>query len=180
MGKDMEKFGRVLAINAKTALGGDLVAANIAASPLNNLGKIAKYGVFTRFLTSAPYYKQVIDQYEALSGTLPANKKSEMLGKIISQLFVQTPGQLIQEGVDEANKQATALINNTAMGQQLSSMQNQMTAPNAASSLGSVNVTQPVAGSTGQPSLRQQAANNPGVAQALGIRGSTAGLLGNP
>ena len=99
-----------------------MVAANIAASPLNNLGKIAKYGVFTRFLTSAPYYKQVIDQYEALSGTLPANKKSEMLGKIISQLFVQTPGQLIQEGVDEANKQATALINNTAMGQQLSSM----------------------------------------------------------
>ena len=180
MGKDMEKFGRVLAINAKTAQGGDLVAANIAASPLNNLGKIAKYGVFTRFLTSAPYYKQVIDQYEALSGTLPANKKSEMLGKIISQLFVQTPGQLIQEGVDEANKQATALINNTAMGQQLSSMQNQMTAPNTASSLGSVNVTQPVAGSTGQPSLRQQAANNPGVAQALGIRGSTAGLLGNP
>jgi|TARA_E500000318_G_scaffold3467_1_gene3887 hypothetical protein len=180
MGKDMEKFGRVLAINAKTAQGGDLVAANIAASPLNNLGKIAKYGVFTRFLTSAPYYKQVIDQYEALSGTLPANKKSEMLGKIISQLFVQTPGQLIQEGVDEANKQATALINNTAMGQQLSSMQNQMTAPNAASSLGSVNVTQPVAGSAGQPSLRQQAANNPGVAQALGIRGSTAGLLGNP
>ena len=93
-------------------------------------------------------------------------------------MFVQTPGQLIQEGVDEANKQATALMNNTAIGQQLSAMQNQMTSPNAASSLSSVNVTKPVAGATGQPSLRQQAATNPGVANTLGIRGSTAGLLG--
>ena len=177
MGKDMEKFGRVLAVNAKTAQGGDLVAANIAASPLNNLGKIAKYGVFTRFLTSAPYYKQVLNQYEALSGTLPPKKRAEMLGKIMSQLFVQTPGQLTQEAYNEGNRQIDALMKNTQVGQQLSAMQNQMTSPNAASSLGGVNVTQPTA-PAGTSTIRQQAAANPGVAQALGIRGPTAGLLG--
>ena len=177
MGKDMEKFGRVLAVNAKTAQGGDLVAANIAASPLNNLGKIAKYGVFTRFLTSAPYYKQVLNQYEALSGTLPPKKRAEMLGKIMSQLFVQTPGQLTQEAYNEGNRQIDALMKNTQVGQQLSAMQNQMTSPNAASSLGGVNVTQPTA-PAGTSTIRQQAAANPGVAQTLGIRGPTAGLLG--
>ena len=177
MGKDMEKFGRVLAVNAKTAQGGDLVAANIAASPLNNLGKIAKYGLFTRFLTSAPYYRQVLNQYEALSGTLPPKKKSEILGKIMSQLFVQTPGQLTQEAVDEGNRQIDALMKNTQVGQQLSAIQNQMTPPNAASSLGGVNVTQPTA-PAGTSTIRQQAAANPGVAQTLGIRGPTAGLLG--
>jgi hypothetical protein len=52
-----------------------------------------------------------------------------------------------------------------------------MTAPNAASSLGGVNVTQPAA-PAGTSTIRQQAAANPGVAQALGIRGPTAGLLG--
>ena len=177
MGKDMEKFGRVLAVNAKTAQGGDLVAANIAASPLNNLGKIFKYGLFTRFLTSAPYYKQVLNQYESLSGTLPPKKKAEILGKIMSQLFVQTPGQLTQEAYNEGNRQIGALMENTQVGQQLSAIQSQMNQPSAASSLGGVNVTQPTA-PAGTSTIRQQAAANPGVAQALGIRGPTAGLLG--
>ena len=39
MGIDMEKFAKILAANAKTAQGGDLVAANIAASPLENYRK---------------------------------------------------------------------------------------------------------------------------------------------
>jgi hypothetical protein len=59
----------------------------------------------------------------------------------------------------------------------LSAIQSQMTAPNAASSLGGVNVTQPAA-PAGTSTIRQQAAANPSVAQALGIRGPTAGLLG--
>jgi hypothetical protein len=95
----------------------------------------------------------------------------------MSQLFVQTPGQLTQEAVNEGNRQINALMDNTQVGQQLSAIQNQMNQPNAASSLGGVNVTQPTA-PAGTSTIRQQAAANPGVAQALGIRGPTAGLLG--
>ena len=182
MGKDMEKFGRVLSINAKTAQGGDLVAANIAASPLNNLGKIAKYGLFTRFLTAAPYYKQVLNQYNALSGTLPANKRAEMLGKIISQLFTQAPGQLGQEAVNEGSRQLEAVMQSSGVSEQLSDIQSRMNPPVSASGIGQVNVTSPLAQTTQptgqQPNIRQQAARNPAVAQALGIQGPTAGLLG--
>jgi len=184
MGKDMEKFGRVLSINAKTAQGGDLVAANIAASPLNNLGKIAKYGLFTRFLTSAPYYKQVVDQYNALSGTLPANKRSEILGQIISQTLVQAPGQLTQEAVVEGKRQLEAVMQSSGISEQLSDIQSRMNPPVSASGIGQVNVTSPLAQTTQptgqQPNIRQQAAQNPAVAQALGIQGPTAGLLGQP
>jgi hypothetical protein len=56
MGKNMTEFAKILKFNARTAEGGDLVAANIAASPLQNLGKLAKFTVLGRFLTSAPYY----------------------------------------------------------------------------------------------------------------------------
>ena len=183
MGKDMEKFGRVLAINAKTTQGGDLVAANIAASPLNNLGKIAKYGLFTRFLTSAPYYKQVLNQYEATIKGVPPKKRAEILGRIITQLMTQLPGQLAQEGYNTASSQLEAVVNNSGLGQQLSQIQGTMNSPLSSSGIGQVNVAQPLAPNTQamggkQPNIRQQAAANPGVAQALGIRGPTAGLLG--
>jgi hypothetical protein len=182
MGKDMEKFGRVLSINAKTAQGGDLVAANIAASPLNNLGKIAKYGLFTRFLTSAPYYKQVLNQYNALSGSLTPNKKAELLGNIISQLMTQAPGQLGQEAVNEGSRQLEALMQSSGVSEQLSDIQSRMQPPVSSSGIGQVNVTSPLAQTTQptgqQPNIRQQAAANPAVAQALGIQGPTAGLLG--
>ena len=39
MGIDMEKFAKILAANARTAQGGDLVAANIAANPLEKYRK---------------------------------------------------------------------------------------------------------------------------------------------
>lgn len=186
MGKDMEKFGRVLAINAKSAQGGDLVAANIAASPLNNLGKIAKYGIFTRFLTSAPYYKQVLDQYKISTEGLPPKKKAEILGRIMSQLMTQLPGQLAQEGYNTAENQISAVMANSGLDQQLSQIQSRMNPPVSASGIGQVNVTQPLAPNTqpvgGPPAnvanIRQQAAQNPAIAQALGINPATATLLG--
>ena len=55
LGKSMEDFAKILKFNARAAEGGDLVAANIAASPLQNLGKLAKFTVLGRFLSSAPY-----------------------------------------------------------------------------------------------------------------------------
>lgn len=184
MGEEMAQFAKILEFNAKTAAGGDLVAANIAASPIQNLGKLAKFTVIGKVLSSGGYYKDITKQYKKqIVGEAP-EERARTLGRLISQSFanasVQTPPQLVQEGMNEAEKQITSVMDSSGLNEQLSAIQNQMTPPNAASSLGSINVTQPVAGATGQPSIRQQAAANPGVAQALGIRGSTAGLLGNP
>ena len=48
MGKDMAKFAKILDFNSRTAAGGDLVAANIAASPIQNLGKLLRFGLIAR------------------------------------------------------------------------------------------------------------------------------------
>jgi hypothetical protein len=181
MGEDMAKFARVLALNAKTAPGGDLVAANIAASPLQNVGKIVKFGIFTKVLSSGGYYDDIMKQYrKEILGESP-DEKAKILGRLMGQSFknasIQAPPQVVQEGMNEAEKQIRAVADNSGLTAQLSAIQNQMTAPNAASSLGGVNVTQPAA-PAGTSTIRQQAAANPGVAQALGIRGPTAGLLG--
>ena len=108
---------------------------------------------------------------------MPPKERSAALGKIIGSALTQAPGQALQEGAREAEKQVRAVADNSGLTEQLSAIQSQMTAPNAASSLGGVNVTQPTA-PAGTSTIRQQAAANPGVAQALGIRGPTAGLLG--
>ena len=79
--------------------------------------------------------------------------------------------------MNEAENQIRAVAENSGLTEQLSAIQSQMTPPNAASSLGGVNVTQPTV-SAGTSTIRQQAATNPAVAQTLGINPATASLLG--
>ena len=177
MGDDIAQFGRVLELNARTVAGGDLVAANIAANPLENIMDILRLSVTGNLLTHAPIYKRILKDYKALKSGLPPKERSAALGKIIGSALTQAPGQALQEGAREAEKQIRAVADNTGLTEQLSAIKSQMTAPNAASSLGGVNVTQPAA-PAGTSTIRQQAAANPGVAQTLGIRGPTAGLLG--
>jgi len=177
MGDDIAQFGRVLELNARTVAGGDLVAANIAANPLENIMDILRLSVTGNLLTHAPIYKRILKDYKALKSGLPPKERSAALGKIIGSALTQAPGQALQEGAREAEKQIRAVADNTGLTEQLSAIQNQMTTPNAASSLGGINVTQPTAPAR-TSTIRQQAAANPGVAQTLGIRGPTAGLLG--
>jgi len=185
-GIDMEKFAKILAANAKTAQGGDLVAANIAASPLENLGKIIRFSVVGRLLDSAPIYGRVVKDYERMSKGLSPKAKSELLGQLIGAAVAQTPGQVTQEVANEGIKQVQALAQGTGLDQQLSQIQSRMNPPVSASGIGQVNVTQPLAPNTQQvggppanaATIRQQAAQNPAVAQALGINPATATLLG--
>jgi len=177
MGDDIAQFGRVLELNARTVAGGDLVAANIAANPLENIMDILRLSVTGNLLTHAPIYKRILKDYKALKSGLPPKERSAALGKIIGSALTQAPGQALQEGAREAEKQIRAVADNTGLTEQLSAIRSQMTPPNAASSLGGINVTQPTA-PAGTSTIRQQAAANPGVAQTLGIRGPTAGLLG--
>ena len=183
MADDMVSFAKILEFNARTVKGGDLVAANIAASPLQNIDKLLKLTIIGRVFSSGGYYDDILKQYKKqIKGENP-EERARTLGRLMSQAFtnasIQTPPQVIQEGAREAERQISSLVDTSGIGEQLSAIQSQMTQPNAASGLGSVNVTQPTA-PAGTSTIRQQAAANPGVAQALGITGSTAALLGNP
>ena len=191
MGDNMTKFGRVLEFNARTVEGGDLVAANIAASPLENIGQMIRLFFTGKLLSSAPIYKRVSRDYQNLKKGISPKEKAASLGRIISSALAQTPTQLMQEGAETAEEQIKFAMENFSAAP-----------PSPASGLAAVNVNQPLASSvapvtgtnvpvtgtnvpvgsrgtagTAVTGLRQMATNNPAVAQALGIRGATAGLL---
>ena len=178
-GKDMAKFARILDFNSRTAAGGDLIAANIAASPIQNIGKLAKYGILTNLLRFTPYYKQIVDDYAKLAVGETAESKSKILGRLIAQSMTkataQYSGQSIQEGSREVEKQVRAVADSSGLSQQISNLSQQIQQPTPNNSPAMPQQATPAA--PGPNNLRQQAAQNPGIAQALGIRGSTAGLL---
>ena len=175
MGEDMAKFARILDFNARSAVGGDLVAANIAASPIQNLGKLLRFGLIAKFLTSGPYYKQIVSDYEKLTKGVAREEKSRILGRLISQSLAQQT----QEGIREGEQQLESIIESSGLGQQIQQLQQQVTNPNNSSGIAQAPVV-PAQQPAAQPTLRQRAAQSPAVAQTLGITGGTAGLLGNP
>jgi hypothetical protein len=170
-GKDMARFARILDFNSRTAAGGDLVAANIAASPIQNLGKLVRFTIIGRLLQSGPYYKQIVKDYEAMASGATKEEKARILGRLIGQTFAQEA----QEGEREVESQITSAIESSGLGQQIQQLQQQIPNPNNFAGLGQAAAVPAAPAQTS--SLRQQAAQNPGVAQTLGIRGATAGLI---
>ena len=66
--------------------------------------------------------------------------------KALRALYLQRDkhqAQAIQTGVQETAKQATALMDNTGITDQISNIQQNIPNPNISSGLGQVNVTQP-------------------------------------
>lgn len=188
VGEDMAEFARVLDFNARSAVGGDLVAANIAASPIQNLGKIVRYTIVGKLLSSGPYYKQITRDYKRLAAGKGREEKANILGRLISQSFTrgvaQFGGQELQAGAQEAERQISSVIDSSGIGAQIESLASQVTNPNISSSLPQ-DVNQGLGAAdfygipqqASQPSLREQAKNSPALARALGIEGGTAGLL---
>ena len=140
MGKDMAKFARILDFNSRTAAGGDLVAANIAASPIQNLGKLAKFTIIGRLLQSGPYYRQIVRDYEKLAAGETAEAKARILGRLIAQSL----GQQSQEGVREAEQQIGTVvgdaIDTSGIGEQIQQLQQQVTNPNNFSGIAQIPV----------------------------------------
>ena len=81
MGDDMTNFAKVLEFNARTVEGGDLIAANIAASPLENVGTLLRLGTTGRLLSSAPIYKRIARDYENLKKGISPQERQASLGK---------------------------------------------------------------------------------------------------
>jgi len=168
MGKEMTEFAKILKFNARTAEGGDLIAANIAASPLQNLGKLAKFTLLGRYLTSAPYYKQIVKQYKDGVRTVKTDaERARTLGQAIRNAFSQGPGQFMQEGLNEGSDQIEALANNYGVTSALKNTANQVRTnvrPSASAGTG-INVAPPVANS-GLGSIN---VNSPGTGALLGL-----------
>jgi len=113
----MRRFGETLSFNAKTADGGGLVAAHVAMSPLQNLDKLAKFGLFTRMMSTDLFYKNLDQQYRALTGKATIRDKANTFGRLfadsISKAIAQTGAQAVDESASDVRRTAESLIEST-------------------------------------------------------------------
>ena len=94
----------MLKVNAQTATGGDLIAANIAAGPLQNLDKLARLFVFSRLFSTSYYYRGIYDDYLKLKTGLDPADKASLVGRLMTgalNTIAQSSGQALQEGQKE-------------------------------------------------------------------------------
>ena len=112
VGNNMKNFGRILKFNARTAEGGDLVAANIAASPFQNVGKIVKFSILGNRLLSNGYYDDILKQYNGITRNidLSTKERATLYGSLIGKALSIGTGQGIQNAVDNAESEAQAFI----------------------------------------------------------------------
>ena len=107
----MAQFGKILKFNSKTAEGGELIAASIAASPLQNLGKLTKFSLIGRMFSSDVFYKRFMRDYKTLIGQ---NKKPmDFLPDLLSSSIAQFTGQASSQGISKEADRVKNLINNS-------------------------------------------------------------------
>ena len=175
---DMKQFGKIMKLLGESASGGDLVAANIAANPLENLGKLARFSILGRVFSSGTFYDSFLKKYKKRGAGADLRTKRQIAGELMADAFrgaiLQGVPQTIDEGLTTAKSQATALL-----GDQIKQMdprqqpQTQTSVPNV-----QPGVLPPAAMLPGQqPSLRERAAQNPAVAASLLGGLGNAGLL---
>ena len=115
MASEMNDFGKIMKLLGESTSGGDLVAANIAASPLENLGTIAKLGIIGRLFSSSKFYEAFTKKYKKLAGGENVKTKGQIAGELLkdslSSLIAQGSLQSFDEASTSAVDQATTLIN---------------------------------------------------------------------
>ena len=176
---DMKQFGKIMKLLGESASGGDLVAANIAANPLENLGTIARLSVVGKVFSSGPFYNSFLKKYKAQGAGANLKTRRQIAGDLMADAFrgaiVQGIPQTIDEGITTATNQATALL-----GNQMEQMNTPAPKPQTRTSVpdvqpGSLPEPQMIPGQ--QLSLRERAAQNPAVAATLLGGLGSAGLL---
>ena len=115
MAESMRDFGEVLKLNSKSADAGKLVAAGIAASPLQNLDRIAKFFVLGKMFSLPTFYSNFVKAYKAdakgKSGLAAENLKKQLLVRSISQTMGLLGVSATGEGIDQAKSLASNLTN---------------------------------------------------------------------
>ena len=171
--KDMNDFGRVMVFNSKAAEGGDLVAANIAAKPLENLGTLARLSIIGRVLSTGPQYKSIMKQYNQMTKGASQKTKAQVLGNLLANAFSsassQAPLQIIQEGIQEGSQQlSSALESARNQNKKLTPPPTPIPQVKPPIEVGSVSQT---------PNIRQRAKEKPAIAATLLGGLGSAGLL---
>mgnify|MGYP003651695030 CR=1 FL=1 len=176
---DMKQFGKIMKLLGESASGGDLVAANIAANPLENLGTIARLSVVGKVFSSGPFYNSFLKKYKAQGAGANLKTRRQIAGDLMADAFrgaiVQGIPQTIDEGITTATNQATALL-----GNQMEQMNTPAPKPQTRTSVpdvqpGVLPEQQMIPGQ--QMTLRERAAQNPAVAATLLGGLGNAGLL---
>lgn len=165
-GRYMLKFARTMKYLSKDANAGDLVAQGIMANFLNKIPDLMRYSIITRVFTGGTALKQIDDAWRATQGK-DLQTRATVFADAIQAALARVPqagAQLTQDATNEAEDQFKSYLE--SQGAQIPNISSlQIPSPAPASSLSQVSP------------LRQRAAQDPGVAQALGIQGATAGLL---
>jgi len=179
-GKEIRTFGRIMKTLSEDASTSDLVANSITVNFMSNLGRIARLFAFGKIFDGRKAMGQIEDAYRMSKGMSPQDR-GNLMGTIVSGLFRPVPqasAQLMQEGAKNAAREVEAFSQTYGVNDKLSQIK--VTPPSPASGIGQVDVTQPLSPNISPVAqdLRQQAAQNPAVAQALGINPATATLLG--
>jgi hypothetical protein len=180
--KDMNEFGRVMVFNSKAAEGGDLVAANIAAKPLENLGTLARLSVIGRVLSTGPQYKSIMRQYKEMAAGKSEKTRAEIFGNLLASAFgsatSQAPAQIIQEGAQEGSRQLSALLD-TAQSQMKAPTPPRTPVPQVQPAIQpeQISAPDPAQQPMGMMGIRERAKGNPAVALSLLGGLGSAGLL---
>jgi hypothetical protein len=115
--KNIFKFGKIMSVLGKSAEGGDLVAANIAANPFQNIGRIGKFFVIGKVLSNEAMYKSFAAKYgkEAAKKQTQAGKMQVFLN-VMNQMaasFVKQSGvREVVGGVSDAREQSREALDN--------------------------------------------------------------------
>lgn len=163
MANDMKDFGDVMVFNSGAVEAGNLVAANIAAQPLENLGKILKFSTLGLLFKSAPQYKSIVNKYKRLTNNKSKETKAEIFGNLLADAFSslssQTPAQLIQEGVQETKNQVSSFLE--------SEKRRSTPVPKVLPPISQIPSQIPAPISKQTSNVRQRARENPGAAATL-------------
>jgi len=162
MAKEMDEFGRIMKLLGESANGGDLVAANIAASPLENLGTIARLGIVGKLFSSPRFYKAFTRKYKRLSPDQDASSRGQIAGELladaISSLIAQGTAQSIDQAVGETAKQVSSVMQNAQRQTKTTPPPTPVPQVLPPIETGSINKT---------PNIRQRAKENPAIASTL-------------
>ena len=180
----IEKFGKNMQILGKSADGGDLVAANIAANPLENIGTLARLSVVGQLLSTGPFYTSFAARYgkEAAKKKTTAGKMQVFLNILneTSKSFAKQSAVRSVVGVGSSAKEGSVnLIKD--LEDQFESSQKIPTTPRATRTSVPVPSVAPVFETPSIPvtqqSVRQRAAEDPALAATLLGGLGSAGLL---
>ena len=162
MAKEMDEFGRIMKLLGESANGGDLVAANIAASPLENLGTIARLSIVGQLFSSPRFYKAFTRKYKRLSEGQDASSRGQIAGELlsdaVSSLIAQGTAQSIDQAVGETAKQVSSVMQNAQRQTKTTPPPTPVPQVLPPIETGSINKT---------PNIRQRAKENPAIASTL-------------